>query len=122
MPAASIRELYGHERPSLQDLRDLARLAREAAGFSTEGGRATDRQLVELAASLEAEVAALERKSPGGAGAGTLYGTSQSQTSNLSFQQRYNIAYEQCMYSKGNQVPGYAPASPSNYPPLPALS
>jgi uncharacterized protein YcfJ len=67
----------------------------------------------------------------GGAGAGTLYGTSQSSATNLSIQQRYNIAYEQCMYSRGNQVPGYqqAPSSgaqppgyappPPNYPPPP---
>jgi uncharacterized protein YcfJ len=68
----------------------------------------------------------------GGAGAGTLYGTSQSQNANLSIQRRYNIAYEQCMYSKGNQVPGYqvapsassqppgyAPPPPPNYPPPP---
>ena len=25
----------------------------------------------------------------------------------INFQQRYDIAYSQCMYSKGNQVPGY---------------
>lgn len=54
----------------------------------------------------------------GGAGAGALYGTSQSSQSNLPIQQRYNIAYEQCMYAKGNQVPGYARApSPSSQPP-----
>jgi uncharacterized protein YcfJ len=35
-------------------------------------------------------------------------------------QRRYDIAYQQCMYSKGNQVPGYAiqkPADPA--PPVP---
>jgi hypothetical protein len=35
-------------------------------------------------------------------------------------QRRYDIAYQQCMYSKGNQVPGYAiqkPADPA--PPAP---
>ena len=54
----------------------------------------------------------------GGAGAGALYGTGQSNTAGLSIQQRYNIAYEQCMYSKGNQVPGYAAApAPSAQPP-----
>ncbi len=40
-------------------------------------------------------------------------------------QYRYNVAYEQCMYSKGNQLPGYmppvatAPAPPSAAPPAP---
>ncbi|MDE1929976.1 MAG: glycine zipper family protein, partial [Alphaproteobacteria bacterium] len=54
----------------------------------------------------------------GGAGAGTLYGTSQSNAANLSIQQRYDIAYEQCMYSRGNQVPGYAQApSAASQPP-----
>jgi len=53
-----------------------------------------------------------------GAGAGTLYGASQSSGSSLSIQQRYNIAYEQCMYSRGNQVPGYQQApSPVSQPP-----
>ncbi|MGH7013235.1 MAG: YMGG-like glycine zipper-containing protein [Stellaceae bacterium] len=69
----------------------------------------------------------------GGAGAGTLYGTSQSSQANMTIQQRYDIAYEQCMYSRGNQVPGYAqapssvsqppgyapPPPPPNYPPPP---
>jgi ElaB/YqjD/DUF883 family membrane-anchored ribosome-binding protein len=32
-------------------------------------------------------------------------------------QVQYNIAYQQCMYSKGNQVPSYAaPAAGSSYP------
>jgi uncharacterized protein YcfJ len=53
-----------------------------------------------------------------GAGAGTLYGTGQSSAANISLQQRYNIAYEQCMYSRGNQVPGYQQApSPTAQPP-----
>ena len=67
----------------------------------------------------------------GGAGAGTLYGTSRSNEANMTIQQRYDIAYEQCMYSRGNQVPGYAQAPspaaqppgyappPPNYPPPP---
>lgn len=51
-----------------------------------------------------------------GAGAGLLGGTaagsSQGQTTSMSLQRRYDIAYEQCMYAKGNQVP--------SAPPLPA--
>lgn len=59
-----------------------------------------------------------------GAGAGALGGTaigaSQAERSTMSLQQRYNIAYEQCMYSRGNQVPGYVqPAAPSAAPPPP---
>ncbi|HYL49036.1 MAG TPA: YMGG-like glycine zipper-containing protein [Stellaceae bacterium] len=53
-----------------------------------------------------------------GAGAGTLYGTSQSNAANMTIQQRYDIAYQQCMYSRGNQVPGYQQApSPVSQPP-----
>lgn len=53
-----------------------------------------------------------------GAGAGTLYGTSQSNQANMTIQQRYDVAYQQCMYSRGNQVPGYQQApSPVSQPP-----
>ena len=35
-------------------------------------------------------------------------------------QRRYDIAYQQCMYSKGNQVPGYAIQKPTDpAPPTP---
>lgn len=59
-----------------------------------------------------------------GAGAGALGGTaigaSQAQGSTMSLQRRYDIAYEQCMYSRGNQVPGYVqPAPQTAYPPPP---
>jgi len=46
-----------------------------------------------------------------GAGAGALEGTAigagPAQRSQWSLQQRYDFAYEQCMYARGNQVPGY---------------
>jgi uncharacterized protein YcfJ len=61
-----------------------------------------------------------------GAGAGALGGTavgaSQAQETGMSAQRRYDIAYSQCMYSRGNQVPGYvqpAPAAMSPPPPPP---
>jgi hypothetical protein len=45
-----------------------------------------------------------------GAGSGLLVGTAAGanagQVSGYSAQRRYDIAYTQCMYSKGNQVPG----------------
>lgn len=53
-----------------------------------------------------------------GAGAGTLFGASQSSGENLSIQQRYDIAYSQCMYARGNQVPGFQQPAPG-YPPPP---
>ena len=42
-----------------------------------------------------------------GAIAGTAGGAVGSQNAQLTIQQRYDIAYQQCMYAKGNQVPGY---------------
>jgi hypothetical protein len=54
-----------------------------------------------------------------GAGAGAVTGTAigagPSQYAQYSLQQRYDLAYSQCMYSKGNQVPGYQPGP--SYPP-----
>lgn len=58
-----------------------------------------------------------------GAGAigGTAVGASQAQGTEMSVQRRYDIAYQQCMYSRGNQVPGYvAPASAAPPPPPPS--
>ena len=56
-----------------------------------------------------------------GAGAlgGTAYGAGTSANAQYSLQQRYDLAYSQCMYSRGNQVPGYAPpgAPPPGYAP-----
>jgi hypothetical protein len=47
-----------------------------------------------------------------GAGAigGTAYGAGPAAGAQYSLQQRYDLAYSQCMYSRGNQVPGFAPA------------
>jgi len=51
-----------------------------------------------------------------GAGAvgGTLVGANNGQVSQYNIQQRYDMYYSQCMYSRGNQVPGYGggPMSP----------
>jgi uncharacterized protein YcfJ len=53
-----------------------------------------------------------------GAVIGTGAGANGSAWSQMSIQQRYNIAYMQCMYPRGNQVPGYrVTALPPSYPP-----
>jgi len=39
-----------------------------------------------------------------GAVAGTAVGANQAQATGYSLQQRYDIAYQQCMYTKGNQL------------------
>jgi hypothetical protein len=48
---------------------------------------------------------------------GTAAGSSSGYASSYTLQRRYDIAYQQCMYAYGNQVPG-APA-PSAPPPPP---
>ena len=51
-----------------------------------------------------------------GAVAGTAYGANGSQYEQGGIQRQYDIAYTQCMYSRGNQVPGYQGA-PRGYTP-----
>lgn len=52
-----------------------------------------------------------------GAAIGTGGGMAYSANANLPIQQRYDIAYSQCMYSRGNQVPGYYQPAPPPPPP-----
>lgn len=54
-----------------------------------------------------------------GALGGTAVGASQGQDTTMSVQRRYDIAYEQCMYSRGNQVPGYVQSAPAYAAPPP---
>ncbi len=59
-----------------------------------------------------------------GAGGGLLFGTaagaSAGEIAELTVQRRYDIAYQQCMYAKGNQIPGVVAASqPVALPPPP---
>ena len=50
---------------------------------------------------------------------GTLVGAGNAAQTNMTQQQRYNLAYAQCMYAKGNQVPGYAAPGATPQPPPP---
>src|SRR5919108_1316645 len=56
-----------------------------------------------------------------GAGTGALFGTAAGAESGDAaagrLQRRYDVAYVQCMYAKGNQVPGATTASSSYVPP-----
>lgn len=58
-----------------------------------------------------------------GAGVGLLVGSAAgsnaSERGNWSTQRQYNIAYEQCMYSQGNQIPGAPPVHYTPPPPPP---
>jgi len=62
-----------------------------------------------------------ERSAESMAGAGLIVGSAAganaANLSAMSIQRRYDLAYQQCMYAKGNQVPGYA--SPRYIPPPP---
>jgi peptidoglycan hydrolase-like protein with peptidoglycan-binding domain len=58
-----------------------------------------------------------------GAGAGALgggaFGAASSSNAQFSIQDQYNNAYAQCMYAKGNMVPGYGPMMQAPPPPPP---
>ncbi|MHB8622776.1 MAG: hypothetical protein ACYC9J_03780 [Sulfuricaulis sp.] len=50
---------------------------------------------------------------------GSAVGAGAAGESSNNLQYRYNLAYAQCMYSKGNQVPGYAAPAQYSLPPPP---
>lgn len=52
-----------------------------------------------------------------GGAVGATIGADQSDRAGYSLQRRYDIAYAQCMYAKGNQVPGYGPPAGYGYGP-----
>jgi len=54
-----------------------------------------------------------------GGAVGATIGAGMSDQANYSIQRRYDIAYAQCMYSKGNQVPGFARPRAVSPPPPP---
>lgn len=58
-----------------------------------------------------------------GAGSGLLMGTATASNpayaSEWQLQRQYDIAYQQCMYAKGNQIPGVVSRRTEAYPPPP---
>jgi hypothetical protein len=50
---------------------------------------------------------------------GTAMGSNAGASSEYQLQRRYDIAYQQCMYAKGNQIPGAAPRQRRAYAPPP---
>ncbi len=44
-----------------------------------------------------------------GAGGGAIYGANASTAARYNIQQQYDDTFAQCMYAKGNQIPGFAP-------------
>ena len=74
-----------------------------------------------LGAGLGAAIGSASGAAGIGAGSGALggagIGAMQSDRANMTIQQRYDIGFSQCMYSRGNQVPGFVPAQPVYAPP-----
>ncbi len=56
-----------------------------------------------------------------GAGTGAMIGANGSSYAQMSIQQQYDNAFSQCMYAKGEQVPGFAPPEPPPPPPPSAM-
>lgn len=50
---------------------------------------------------------------------GTAIGAGEGGADRYQQQRKYDLAYEQCMYSRGNQVPGFGYAQPGAPPPPP---
>jgi hypothetical protein len=115
--------------------------AQKSIGTSANDA-ATDAELKSIAAgtAIGAVAGVLGSGNSGGAGSGAAIGmlggaamgSGAAQASGREAQRRYDIAYEQCMYAKGNQLPqasAYrprviyaqppAPPAPSYYPPPP---
>ena len=77
-----------------------------------------------LGAAAGALIGGNGRSAGTGAGVGLLLGSAagsnESARSGYSAQRRYDISYEQCMYAKGNLIPGQAlPSGASTLPPPP---
>ncbi len=51
--------------------------------------------------------------------AGTAAGSAQANATRWELQRRYDIAYQQCMFAKGNRLPGYVERPARAYPPPP---
>jgi hypothetical protein len=95
----------------------------EASTQSTVQGAAIGTALGAAAgAAIGAAAGSPEVGAVVGAGTGILIGTAAGAESGSAragtLQWRYDVAYVQCMYAKGNQVPGAA-ATPSSYVPPP---
>ncbi len=80
-----------------------------------------------VGAGLGAAIGSASGNMGAGAGIGAISGliggaavsSGQAQTSGMEVQRRYDMAYQQCMYSKGNQIPGHRSRRPSYTPPPP---
>ena len=88
----------------------------QGAAIGTLGGAAAGAAIGSASGQMGAGAAV-------GAGLGLLTGAAIGSGSGgadrYHLQRKYDLAYEQCMYSRGNQIPGYGYAQPSSAPPPP---
>lgn len=74
-----------------------------------------------VGAAAGAAIGDSTRSAATGAGIGTVVGSAAgADRSSRGLQRRYDVAYQQCMYAKGNQVPGWAPVAIPAPPPPPS--
>lgn len=89
----------------------------DAAVQSTVGGAAIGTLLgAGLGAAIGAAAGNPALGAAAGAGGGLLFGSAAGANAGMysgaTVQRRYDLAYQQCMYAKGNQVPMAAPFAP----------
>ena len=101
---------------------------RQYADDQTRGGADTANNRAVTAGALTTGLGALVGAAAGGgrglgigaatgAVVGTAVGANLSQDEQFSLQRRYDISYSQCMYARGNQVPGAAATAAPPPPP-----
>ena len=107
--------------------RDKVRCVRYADQLVAGGAQAANNRALETGAVATGLGALLGAVVGGGNGAGvgavtgavlgTAVGADSSQRDQYRLQSRYDIAYSQCMYAKGDQVPGFRSAALPPPPP-----
>jgi len=89
----------------------------EAATWNFAGAAAVGTAIGAAAGALSGGQSGAGSGAAAGLFAGSMVGAGQGANSSWDAQRRYDIAYEQCMYAKGNQLPGVRPQP--YYPPPP---
>jgi uncharacterized protein YcfJ len=105
--------------------RQIGRAPQEAANESTAKGAIAG---TAIGAGLGAAIGSASGAAGAGAAigaasgllVGSVAGANAGQVSGYEAQRRYDMAYQQCMYSRGNSIPGVIRRAPSRgYPPPP---
>lgn len=91
--------------------------ANQAAGANLAGSMALGTVVGAAAGALAGGHQGAGAGAAGGLVIGTMAGSGEGAYGSYDAQYRYNLSYAQCMYAKGNQVPGYA--APAAVPPPP---